>query len=170
MKYIQSPNYTPVDKKLIVIHWVAGSAKGCINWMINPMSQVSAHYVVDRFGAVTQLVEEQDIAWHAGRSSLPGYPTDWNGTEWKSLNPCSIGIELEGPPSSVNGMESWHGEQISALVGLCKEIAARNPGIKLTDHSRISPGRKIDVIAGTGNEEDVFPWDEFVKMTGIQEA
>lgn len=170
MKFIQSPNYTPVDKKLIVIHWIAGSFKGGVNWLTNKRSCVSAHYAVSKSGEVVQMVEEQDIAWHAGISSLPGYPTDWNGKEWRSLNPCSIGIELEGPPSFVEGMECWTAEMLTALANLCKEIAARNPGIKLTDHSTISPGRKSDVKGKTGHPEDIFPWKDFVKMTGLEEA
>lgn len=172
MKYAfkQSPHYTPVDKKLIIVHWCAGSAKAAINWFSNPRSKVSAHYIVCKRGEVTQMVEEQDIAWHAGVSSLPGYPTTWNGVEWSSLNPCSIGIELEGPPSCVDGMNFWPPIQIQGLIDLCKDISTRHHGIRITDHSRIAPDRKIDVIAGTGKTEDIFPWKEFIKQTGMKEA
>jgi len=172
MKYefVKSPHYTPVDKKLIVIHWVAGTGQGCINWMTNPKSKVSAHYVIDRQGKITQMVEEQDIAWHAGVSSLGNYPTTWEGKEWSSLNPCSIGIELAGPPSSVEKMSCWPGIQIDSLVSLCKDIATRHPGIRITDHSTISPDRKIDVKTGTGRPEDIFPWRDFITATGMKEA
>ena len=177
MRFIESPNKTTckaipswLSKDLIVIHWIAGSAKGAINWFSNPISKVSAHYVIDSDGNITQMVSEQDIAWHAGLSSYKDYPTKYNGHEWGSLNVCSIGIELEGPPSCVKGMKKWSKKMIRACAKLCREIGERHPGIKLTDHSRIAPFRKIDVIAGTGRVEDIFPWKEFVELTGLKEA
>jgi hypothetical protein len=81
-----SPNYvtsnrTPGDGKVkvIVIHTVQGSYSGCISWFKNPSAKVSAHYVVSKAGAVTQMVKEKDIGWHVG-----------------SENGYTIGIEHEG--------------------------------------------------------------------------
>ena len=171
MKYefIKSPNFTPVDKKLIIVHWPAGLAYTAVNWCKNPISQVSYHYIVFRTGRIVKMVEEKDISWGAGYSSLPGYPTDWNGKEWSSLNPCAINICLEGPPSTIPDMECWESNLLVAGVTLCKDIATRHIGIKITDHSRVNK-KKIDVKKGTGNPEDIFPWEDFVEMTGLQEA
>ncbi len=56
------------------------SEAGAISWFQNRQSQVSAHYVIrSSDGQITQMVEENDTAWH-GRN--------WNGR--------SIGIEHEG--------------------------------------------------------------------------
>lgn len=83
--YVQSVNYRdasrgPGDVDTVVIHVTQGSYGGTISWFQNPDAQVSSHYVVrSADGEVTQMVEEEDIAWHA---------SCWNNR--------SIGIEHEG--------------------------------------------------------------------------
>ncbi|WP_248965108.1 golvesin C-terminal-like domain-containing protein [Sphaerisporangium perillae] len=74
------PSAYAIDR--VVIHVTQGSYAGTISWFQNPSAQVSAHYVVrSSDGAVTQMVRDKDIAWHAG---------NW------SYNTRSIGIEHEG--------------------------------------------------------------------------
>jgi hypothetical protein len=64
----------------IVIHTTEGSYASTISWFQNCASQVSAHYVVrSSDGQITQMVLEQDKAWHVG-----------------SENGYTIGIEHEG--------------------------------------------------------------------------
>lgn len=78
-----SANYaTGRDEEIraVVIHVTQGSYAGTISWFQNPDSQVSAHYVIrSEDGEVTQMVHDEDTAWHA-----------------RSGNPYSIGIEHEG--------------------------------------------------------------------------
>lgn len=80
-----SGNYTPSSLgrgiDYVVIHTVEGSASGAISWFKNPVSEVSAHYIVDFNGALTQMVADKDIGWHAG---------NW------AYNVHSIGIEHAG--------------------------------------------------------------------------
>ena len=83
-----SSNYTASNRpssypiRYIVIHVTQGSYAGAISWFQNPSSNVSAHYVIrSSDGAITQMVREKDIAWHAG---------NW------TYNTQSIGIEHEG--------------------------------------------------------------------------
>jgi hypothetical protein len=66
---------------LLVVHAIEGTAAGAISWFRNPRARVSANYVVSRDGAVTQMVPNWFVAWHAGN----GY-----------VNRHSIGIEHEG--------------------------------------------------------------------------
>jgi len=74
------PNDRPIE--YVVIHDIEGGAEGAVRWFQNPMSKVSAHYVVDHTGKqVWQQVKERDIGWHAGNSDLNGR---------------SIGIEHDG--------------------------------------------------------------------------
>ncbi|MGW4474701.1 golvesin C-terminal-like domain-containing protein [Nonomuraea sp. NPDC004354] len=74
------PSSYAIDR--VVIHVTQGSYAGTISWFQNPSAQVSAHYVVrSSDGAITQMVREKDVAWHAG---------NW------SYNTRSIGIEHEG--------------------------------------------------------------------------
>lgn len=74
-------NWEPRTKEVsaVVIHYTEGSYAGCISWFQNCESQVSAHYVIrSADGQVTQMVREQDKAWHA-----------------RSANGYTIGIEHE---------------------------------------------------------------------------
>lgn len=81
-----SSNYTSGRQgsgiNYVVIHDMEGNYGGAISWFKNPASQVSAHYCLrSSDGDITQMVREQDIAWHAG---------NW------SYNKAAIGIEHEG--------------------------------------------------------------------------
>lgn len=66
--------------RIVLHHWGSDGQKhdNIINWFKNPLSNVSAHFVVSGT-RVTQMVSLDDTAWHAGN-------WDWN---------CrSIGIEM----------------------------------------------------------------------------
>ena len=80
-----SSNYTNDSRSSatkVVIHTVQGSYSGAISWFQNSAAQVSAHYTVrSSDGQITQSVDEEDVAWHAGH---------WD------TNKASIGIEHEG--------------------------------------------------------------------------
>lgn len=172
---------------LAVIHWLAGTFASGIRWAQAPSNNKSSwHYQISVDGRIVQLVDAKEVAWHAGEShwkDYPTYPANYDVTAnpiansetgdrtykaWNSLNPCSIGIELEGPPSSI-GTKSWPKIQIEKCAELLRMISDRYPGIKLIDHSRICSA-KIDVIKGTGYPEDVFPWAELVELSGLEEA
>ena len=181
VKFVKSKNVTKIKtkKQLIVIHWAACTGAQCVNWFLSPGCRTSAHYVIDRFGNIIQLVNEKFIAWHAGYSSLGDYPTKLRGVDWQSVIVCSIGIELAGPPTTINkiikkrnwNLKLWTGwpeEMIRSLVELCMDIEVRWPEIRLTDHSTIAPGRKSDVKKGRGI--DLFHWERLLNETGIEEA
>ena len=95
--------------------------------------RVSAHYFIDREGAITELVDPALMAWHAGESSFEGR---------KRCNSFSIGIELEGSPE-----HPFTEEQYRALKELCLLLMEYYPLIKperIVGHSDIAPGRKED--------------------------
>ncbi len=146
------------DPVLIVIHWTAGSFKSAIDTFQIGTRQASAHFVVDKNGDSVQMVQLKDRAWHAGVS---------NSRFGSSANQYSFGIELVGPPSLV-AEKQWNCVQLHEATNICQYIVKQFPTVKfITDHSFISPGRKIDVRGDTGHAIDVFPWQEFVKMTGL---
>jgi AmpD protein len=96
-------------------------------------AEVSAHLLVERDGRLTQFVNCDRRAWHAGVSS-------WCGRD--NCNDFSIGIELEGaddvPYSDV---------QYSVLAGLVTALCRAYEGLSrraLAGHSDIAPGRKTD--------------------------
>jgi AmpD protein len=95
--------------------------------------RVSAHYFIDRGGAVIELVDPDQMAWHAGESTFEGRT---------GCNPSSIGIELEGSP----GHPFTEG-QYRTLKELCLLLMERYPLItpeRIVGHSDIAPGRKED--------------------------
>jgi N-acetyl-anhydromuramyl-L-alanine amidase AmpD len=50
---------------VVIIHTCEGNYAGCWSWLVNPVSRVSAHYVVNEEGTeISQLVREPDRAWH----------------------------------------------------------------------------------------------------------
>ncbi|PIE25293.1 MAG: 1,6-anhydro-N-acetylmuramyl-L-alanine amidase AmpD [Neptuniibacter caesariensis] len=106
--------------------------------------QVSAHFLIERDGAVTQFVPLQKRAWHAGVSCFEGR---------SGCNDFSIGIELEG-----SDREAFTDLQYSALIRLTRKIQQQCPGItheRITGHSDIAPGRKTD-------PGPYFDWDRYL--------
>ena len=62
------------------------SERESLNRLCNYKSKVSSHFFVNKNGKVYNLVKENRVAWHAGKSC-------WGN--FKNLNKNSIGIELE---------------------------------------------------------------------------
>lgn len=95
--------------------------------------RVSAHFLIERDGGVTQFVSCLDRAWHAGISSF----------EWReTCNDFSLGIELEGTDEL-----PFSDAQYDALITLTRQLQAAYPGITLNricGHSDVAPGRKTD--------------------------
>ena len=83
MQIIQSPSpnfysrggYGP---EVIVVHVTDGLFPGDLNWLRNPKSQVSSHFLIAPDGTVHQLVAEANAAWHAGRVQNPTAPLKKN--------------------------------------------------------------------------------------------
>lgn len=65
----------------IVIHTMQGTYDGSTDWFQNPQARVSAHYLIGSDGRIEQMVQEKDIAYHAGSMEY---------------NSKTIGIEHEG--------------------------------------------------------------------------
>ena len=120
----------------IIIHSVFNNSGGDLYNVDSIIKQftryhVSAHYLIGRDGVVYRLVNEKDIAYHAGKSQLP------DGR--RSVNSCSIGIELV-----TSFTEAPTELQINALVELVKNIQLRHKIKYILRHSDISPERKTD--------------------------
>lgn len=92
---------------------------------------VAAHYLIDREGKVHRLVNESNIAFHAGNGRMPdGY----NAINRRSLGIELINSETEGPTEA----------QYAALANLVKNIKSRHNIRYIKGHSQVSPGRKTD--------------------------
>ncbi len=151
-----SPNFRErkdgEELRYIVIHgtWMADDA-AVIRRLMDPITKVSAHYFIDHAGQIIQLVGEDNVAWHAGKST-------WDGLD--GLNSYSIGIEVgnagpfaKPPTPDEEANPDWAKAppyrdcQYEALAKLIADIRTRHPQItakRILGHSDISPGRKSD--------------------------
>jgi len=74
---------------MLILHYTGMPDEGeALQWLANPLSQVSAHYFVFEKGHIVQMVPEIRRAWHAGAGSW-ARDTD--------INSCSIGVEIANP-------------------------------------------------------------------------
>jgi N-acetyl-anhydromuramyl-L-alanine amidase AmpD len=144
-----------------------------VNWFKNKNCSVSAHFVVARDGSVTQMVDCDCKAWHAGKSVFKGRSgvnnfgigieidnpgkLDSNGRGWfhKASEPGISGIQKAS--SKAHGAGYWlpyTPAQVKTVTDLCKALIKTYPSIKdITTHHEISPGRKIDT-------NPLFPLDQ----------
>lgn len=127
------------------VHYVKALFTNQLDWSAHPYfetikgAEVSAHLFIERDGAITQFVNFDERAWHAGRSSYLGRP---------ECNDYSIGIELEG-----SDFLSFTAVQYETLAQVITAIYEAYPKTRrhLTGHSDIAPGRKTD-------PGDYFEW------------
>lgn len=98
-------NRTQIDR--IIIHTTVGSAESAANWFNNPANtnKTSAHYIVTLEGKYIHLVDEDNVAYHAGN-----YP----------MNQRSIGVEHE---DNAKPEEPRTDVLYSASAKLVKDIA-----------------------------------------------
>jgi len=126
-----------MSPSILLLHYtgVATCARA-IDWLAQPVSKVSCHYVIDEHGVVTQMVAETMRAWHAGVSR-------WAGES--DINSASIGIEIQNPGHE-HGYPDYPEVQMQAVVALSRDIIARNRirPERVLAHSDIAPERKID--------------------------
>ena len=95
--------------------------------------RVSAHCLINRQGNITQYVNFNDRAWHAGLSCFEGR---------EKCNDFAIGIELEG-----SNEQPFTEAQYQSLAQVTKHLMLTYPRItpeRIVGHCDISPGRKID--------------------------
>ena len=168
--YIESPNqggpYAPGALDTIIIHYTAGAnAESAIQTLCDVDRKVSAHLVVARNGAVTQLLPFNIVGWHAGQSR-------WG--ERESLNRNSVGIEIvnAGQLEARDGyFASWKGDayhaaevveavhrhqteptfwhrfteaQVDVVESVCALLVREYGIIHILGHDEVAPGRKID--------------------------
>lgn len=136
---------------VVIIHSTFNNSGGehyDIDLIIKQFSRykVNAHYVIGREGEIFNLVDEKNIAYHAGKSSLPDGRT--------GINSCSIGIELMSSFS-----EAPTEAQIIALTALVNDIKSRHKIKYILRHSDIAPGRKTDPWN--------MDWEDFIRRMDI---
>lgn len=163
----------PLKPTAIILHETAGPLdKGnCVTYFQSKACaarKVNCHLVIDRDGTVTQMVDLNRRANHAGASA-------WKGRQF--CNSFTIGIELVGPGKLDPKGRAWFQksggfnladccetpkefikshtkgywlpytpEQIKATKEVCRAIMEEYPDCNdIITHYMVSPGRKVDV-------------------------
>ena len=99
--------------KFIIIHYTGMQSEiESINKLKDSKSKVSCHYLINRKGLITQMVKDNQVAWHAGKSKWKNF---------KNLNESSIGIELVNKGHEF-GYQNFSKIQIRKLIKLCKNL------------------------------------------------
>lgn len=173
-----SPNHGgpfKYEQNMLVLHDTAGNPENnsARDWLCNPKSKVSAHFVISTTGMISQLVSCNNIAWHAGRST-------WKGRD--GCNNYAIGIEHDNPGqmpsidrtawgqyispdkyqvrqarSAYHPYTYWMAypeAQLAASISLAMAIHEKHFLVDIVGHYHISPKRKVDV-------NPLFPLDQY---------
>jgi len=138
--------------RYLIIHY-SGMQSGRVSMkkLKSPKSKVSCHYFIERNGDIYRMVNDNRIAWHAGKSK-------WMNIN--NLNKYSIGIEIQNKGHSIR-YQNFPKKQIFSLIKLIK-ILIKKYKIKkenVLGHSDIAPLRKID-------PGEKFPWS-FLGSKGV---
>ena len=136
--------------KFVIIHYTGMQSEiESIKRLKDKKSKVSAHYIINRKGSIKQIVPDNKIAWHAGKSKWKNYI---------NLNENSIGIELVNKGHEF-GYENFPKKQIKSLISICRKLKKKY-NIKRENflgHSDIAPLRKID-------PGEKFPWKKLSRF------
>lgn len=153
---LQAPairSFTKREKRridLLLIHATAGKQSGDVPTLQGRTKrEVSVHYYINKFGHILQIVQDNDIAWHAGASS-------WEGET--DLNQFSLGIELENLNT---GGDPYPRPQLDAVTWLAQRLVAKHniKASRIVRHLDVSPGRKTDPAG--------FPWDTWKASVAV---
>lgn len=146
---LPSPNFN--DRRegqkpsLIILHYTGTPSAQEAEAIYLMSDKVAPHYMVYGDGSVTQYVDEDKRAWHAGLGS-------WGRID--DVNSASIGIEIWNSGHE-NLFEDFLGEEITSLIALINDIRGRHDiaDFNILGHSDVSAGRKID-------PGEKFPWSK----------
>lgn len=144
----------PGDVTKVVLHTMEGTYAGSISWFQNCSASVSAHYNIrSSDGEITQMVQEEDVAWHAGH--------------WET-NKASIGIEHEG---YISQPDTWYTDAMyrssAALVrDICDRHGIPKDRAHIIGHNEV-PGCSSSGGGGAGCHTDPgsgWDWDYFMSL------
>jgi len=137
------------DIKIIVIHYTGMQSKiESLKRLSSIKHKVSCHYFVGRNGEILRMVNDKNVAWHAGKSKWKNF---------KNINYNSLGIELVNKGHKL-GYQSFTEAQIVSLIKLCKMLKKKYhiKDSNIVGHSDIAPFRKLD-------PGEKFPWKRLNK-------
>ncbi len=144
-EWVGTTNFGLRKPNFVIIHHTAqSSCEKTLLTFTRDSTQVSAHYVICKDGALHQMLNDYLRAWHAGAAK-------WGNTT--DINSSSIGIELDN-----NGIDTFTEGQLKTLQLLLASLKNKYniPAANFIAHADIAPGRKIDPNIN-------FPWKRFAE-------
>ncbi|MBK8629053.1 MAG: N-acetylmuramoyl-L-alanine amidase [Sphingomonadales bacterium] len=146
-----SPNFDErsLPVTMLVLHYTGmQDAASALARLTDPEAKVSAHYLVAEDGQVIRMVDEDQRAWHAGRSY-------WRGIT--DVNSASVGVEIVNPGHEF-GYRPFPEAQVEAVIKLSRKIVHRHRITRgnVVGHSDVAPARKND-------PGELFPWAHLAK-------
>lgn len=149
-------NYTvdgPRQINYVIVHVAQGSYAGTISWFKNCSAKATTHYVIrSSDGAVTQMVLEKDIAWHAG---------NWD------YNVHSIGFEMEGYIDDPKWFtDALYSSAAKLTAYICDKYGIPKDRQHIIGHNEV-PGCPTGNGGGKSCHTDPGPywnWDKFMAL------
>jgi N-acetylmuramoyl-L-alanine amidase len=150
-----SPNFgerrdgKPAD--ILLLHYTGmETGQGAEDWLCDPQSEVSCHYIVHEDGRIVQMVPEENSRLACRAELLEGrdrhqFPLDRHrDRQWRS----------RVRPAGLSRMR-----QIEAVIELARGILARHAIApeRVLAHSDVAPGRKRD-------PGELFPWSRLAQQ------
>ena len=144
---------------MVIIHTCEGGYTGCWSWLVNPVSVVSAHYVVNESGSeVSQLVREKDRAWQIAASYNctlnQNVDCGMNGTQ---MNHMTIGIEHAGYASQDSFPTSQLQKSAQLVCDLTKRQGIPRDSLHIVGHGQMQPNNRTD-------PGPRWPWNRYIAM------
>ena len=139
----------------IVLHHIeASSAQSAIDMLLE--SKVSSHFLIEESGNIFQLVEEGDVAYHAGVSY-------WRGFD--GLNKNSIGIEFINSSAFDKKFEA---AQMQAGLELIRYLMEKYniDKVNIVGHSDIAYDRATKLLDRKQDPSHFFDW-KFLAQNGV---
>ena len=174
-----SPNFNVGRQRwtpdIIVCHITDGHFPGSVNWVTNPASQVSYHYMVSQAGEVFQCVDIKNTAWANGTANSGGNNDNRNSLlaavrdRMVNANLYTVSIGFEGRHLYTRGAMSP--KQLEAAVQLVCHIRAeifRIWGMEvpldrkhIVSHTDIAPRWRPNCPGSK------FPFDEIIQKAQL---
>ncbi len=147
-----SPNFNarPSDSTgrvhMVIVHTCESNYTSCWSWLVNPVSQVSAHYVVNEDGSeVSQLVREPDRGWHIAapyRCALNFQHDCWlNDVQ---SNDFTVGIEHAGFASQDSFPQGLLDTSARLVCDMTRDRGIPRDWQHIVGHGQLQPENRTD--------------------------
>lgn len=131
--------------RVIVIHATGGTnSTAWLSTTSNP--PVSIHRLIKKDGSIIKIVQDSEVAWHAGPATVGRLPA---GSE--TINNWSLGIELE---NLNDGRDTYPAAQIESCALQVREWWGAYGALAITSHAGIQSNK---------HDPAGFPWPEFYR-------